>query len=196
MKDLKARYPLLLELNGHKVELSLLKGDDRDLTVAFAETLPARDLLFLSRDISEPKVVDAWMRQIDAGEIISVAAKLDGSVVGTTALVIDKLSFSAHVGELRVLVGEQARAIGLGRRLIQEAFLVGAELGLEKLTARMTLDQDGAIKVFEELGFRQEALFRDHVKDRDGLKHDLMIMAQDVDGFISRMQAYGLDDIG
>lgn len=195
MSELESRYPLTLELGGKRVELSRMTGDDRDATVAFAESLPPGDLLFLSRDISEPKVVEAWMRQIEAGEIVSIAARIDGTVVGTTAVVIDKLSFSAHVGELRVLVGGDARTIGLGRRLIQEAFLVGLDLGLDKLTARMTLDQDAAIKVFEEMGFRQEALFRDHVKDHDGAKHDLIIMSQDVDGFISQLQAYGFDSI-
>jgi L-amino acid N-acyltransferase YncA len=196
MKAVKNRYPLTLDLGGQSVELALMSGEDRELTSSFAESLPPRDLLFLSRDIQEPKVVDAWMRQIEAGEIYSLIAKIDGEVAGTAAIVIDKLSFSAHVGELRVLVGERARATGLGRRLIQEAFLIGVELGLEKLTARMTLDQDAAIKVFEEMGFRQEALFRDHVKDREGQKHDLMIMSQDVQGFMSQLQAYGLDEIG
>ena len=196
MKAVKNRYPLTLDLGGQSVELALMSGEDRELTSSFAESLPPRDLLFLSRDIQEPKVVDAWMRQIEAGEIYSLIAKIDGEVAGAAAIVIDKLSFSAHVGELRVLVGERARATGLGRRLIQEAFLIGVELGLEKLTARMTLDQDAAIKVFEEMGFRQEALFRDHVKDREGQKHDLMIMSQDVQGFMSQLQAYGLDEIG
>lgn len=195
MNEVAKRYPLSVELNGKTVEFSLMTKEDQALTAAFSETLSDHDLLFLSRNIREPKVVEAWLRQIEAGDIVSVAARTDGKIVGTTAVVIDELSFSAHVGEMRVLVGSDARDIGLGRRLIQEAFLVGMDLGLEKLTARMTLDQDGAIKIFEELGFRQEALFTDYVKDSDGVKHDLMIMCQDVDRFISHMQAYGLDEI-
>ena len=182
MSELEGRYPSTLELKGKTVELALMTGETEERDVRdFAESLPANDLLFLSRDIREPKVVEAWLRQIREGEIISVAARLDGKVVGTTAVVTDKLSFSSHVGELRVLVGPEAREIGLGRKLIQEAFLVGMDLGLDKLTARMTLDQDAAITVFEEMGFRKEAMFLDHVKDADGKKHDLLIMAHDVD---------------
>ena len=67
------------------------------------------------------------------------------------------------VGELRTLVTPDARDIGLGRTLIQESFLIGLELELEKLTVRMTLDQDKAINVFEKMGFKTEALLRDHV---------------------------------
>tara|TARA_R110002072_G_scaffold1780_2_gene14595 strand:- start:3419 stop:4009 length:591 start_codon:yes stop_codon:yes gene_type:complete len=196
MNEVAARYPRTIDLGGNSIEFSLMTETDQALTAAFAETLADHDLLFLSRNIREPKVVAAWLKQIEAGEIVSVAARLDGKIVGTTAIVVDRLSFSAHVGDIRVLVGGDAREIGLGRRLIQEAFLVGMDLGLEKLTARMTIDQDGAIKVFEELGFRQEALFTDFVKDGNGKKHDLIIMCQDVERFVAHMQTYGLDQIG
>ncbi len=196
MSEIKNRYPTTVTMKETEVLLSLLTAEDRDAAVAFAAALPTKDLLFLSRNLTEPKVIEAWLRQIEAGEIISVAARIGDKIVGTTAVVVDRLSFSAHVGELRVLVGADARTIGLGRKLIQEAFLVGLDLGLEKLTARMTLDQDAAINVFEELGFKREAMFRDHVKDPDGKKHDLLIMSRDVAGFISQMQVYGLDEVG
>ena len=106
----------------------------------------------------------------------------------------DRLSWSAHVGEMRILILPEARDTGLGREMIQESFLIGLSLGLEKLTVRMTLDQESAIAVFEEMGFKSEALFRNHVKDNLGDKHDLLIMSHDVEGFASQMQAYGMDE--
>jgi RimJ/RimL family protein N-acetyltransferase len=176
------------------VELSrLVSGDEADL-LDFARALPVHDLLFLSRDIQEPKVISAWLKSIENGEIASVVARKDGQIIGTTAIVTNKHSWSSHVGEIRVLVGKSARDIGLGRLLIQESFLIGLDLGLEKLTAQMTVDQDGAIKVFEEMGFRTEALLKDHVKDREGTKHDLIILGHDVERFSAQMQAYGLDE--
>jgi hypothetical protein len=56
----------------------------------------------------------------------------------------------------------------------------------------MTADQEAASVVFETLGFRTEALLRDHVKDREGRKLDLLIMAHDVARFLAQMEAYGL----
>ena len=44
----------------------------------------------------------------------------------------------------------------------------------------MTVDQQGAIAVFESLGFRAEALLRNHVRDRDGKAHDLVLLGHDV----------------
>lgn len=194
MSELTGRYPCEVELTDAVVELSLMSAADAKDIKEFANELPTHDLLFLSRDIQEPKVAAAWLKQIEAGDIVSVVARRAGKIVGTTAVVIDRHSFSAHVVELRVLVSPSARDIGLGRKLIQEAFLVGLDCGLEKLTARMTLDQDAAITVFEELGFKREAMLRDHVKDRDGKKHDLLIMSHDVDGFFAHMHVYGLDE--
>ncbi len=191
---IKDRYPTTLDCKGTSVELSLLKPEEESDLISFAHDLPVHDLLFLSRDIQQPRVVAAWLESIAKGEIISVVARREGTIVGTTAVVIDQHSWSAHVGELRVLIGADAKDIGLGRQLIQESFLIGLDLSLEKLTARMTVDQNAAIKVFEEMGFRSEALLKDHVKDREGKKHDILVLAHDVQRLQSQLQAYGLDE--
>jgi GNAT superfamily N-acetyltransferase len=108
--------------------------------------------------------------------------------------VSDALSWSRHVGELRVLVSPAWRGRGLGRLLIQESFALALALSLDKLTVQMTVDQASAIAVFEELGFRAEAVLRDHVKDCDGKTYDLALLSHDVAAVQSRMQAYGVSD--
>ena len=76
-----------------------------------------------------------------------------------------------------------------------ESFLIALSLKLQKLTAHMTVDQTGAINVFEEMGFKPEALLKDQVMDQAGEKHDIVILSHDVEGFQSQMQAYGLTDL-
>jgi L-amino acid N-acyltransferase YncA len=93
-----------------------------------------------------------------------------------------------------VLVSEAMRGKGLGRLLTQEAFAVALGLGIEKMIAQMTLDQKGAIAVFEGMGFHPEALLRDHVKDREGTKHDLLVLSRDVVKFMAQMDAYGVSE--
>lgn len=193
MSVLKKRYPKVVNCQGEEFELNVLDSLDIETVQAFTNQLPEHDLMFLSRDIREKKVVEAWSRSLGTGEIVTIAAMRGEEIVGTTAIVLDKLSWSAHVGELRILVTPEAREVGLGRTLIQESFLIGLDLALEKLTVRMLLDQERAITVFEEMGFKTEAMFRDHLKDGEGNKHDLLIMSHDVAGVQSRMQAYGLD---
>lgn len=46
--------------------------------------------------------------------------------------------------------------------------------------ADLAPDQQGALSMFSSLGFRPEALLRDHVKDRDGVTHDIVIVAHSV----------------
>ncbi|MDE2930664.1 MAG: GNAT family N-acetyltransferase [Chloroflexota bacterium] len=194
MNKLNNRYPKSVDCQGTEITLELLENPQTDEVRAFTEHLSDGDLLFLTRDIREEKVVAAWAKTIASGGIVSVAAKRGGEIVGTTAVLVDRLSWSAHVGDMRILVRPDLRDIGLGRILIQESFLIGLDLGLEKLVVRMTLDQDGAVAVFEEMGFRSEALLRDHVKDASGEKHDLLIMGHDVQAVQGMMQAYGLDE--
>jgi len=153
---------------------------DRDAMLAFAQGLAEHDLLFLGRDLRHPRVVEAWLAAIDDGWIDSLIAEDGGKFVGTAALVRDPLGWSAHVGEIRLLVSPDKRGAGLGRDLLEGIYAIARERGIEKLTAQMTPDQIGSVMLFESLGFRAEALLKDHVRDRDGKTHDLAVLAHDV----------------
>ena len=195
MNSVPRDYPRTVACNGATVELSLLSSKDTTDLKAFVATLPEHDLLFLSRDITHPKVIEAWIAAIPEGRIKSIVARENGVIVGCTAIVLHELSWSRHVGELRVLVSPAMRGKGLGRLLIQECFVQALELGLAKLCVQMTVDQRAAIASFESIGFRAEALFRNHVMDREGKLHDLAVLSHDVGEVQSRMDVYGISDI-
>ena len=194
MSQTPRHYPRTLACDGETIEIARMTGADRDALVAFIDTLSQADLLFLSRDISHPKVIDAWMRALDEGRLVSLAARAGGRMVGCTTIFVDALGWSRHVGELRVLVGPAWRRRGLGRALIQECFAQALELGLRKFIARMTLSQARAIAVFKELGFRPEALLSRHVADRTGVLHDLVVLGHDVEAVAARQALYGLPE--
>ncbi len=167
---------------------------DRDAMLAFANTLPEHDLLFLGRDLKHPRVVDAWQSAIENGWIDSLVAEDSGRFVGTAALVRDPLGWSAHVGEIRLLVSPDKRGAGVGRDLLEAIYSVATERGVEKLTAQMTPDQIGSVMLFESLGFRAEALLKDHVRDRNGRSHDLAILAHDIARISAQHRAFGLEE--
>jgi RimJ/RimL family protein N-acetyltransferase len=194
MNQFAHTLPRSLACDGAMLELARLQPGDARTLADFVAQLPPHDLLFLRRDISQPKVIAAWMQAIAEGRLHSLAVREAGVLVGCSAIVVDALSWSRHVGELRVLVAPVWRGRGLGRLLVQQCFAQALELGLEKLVAQMTVDQVAAIAVFEELGFRAEALLRDHVKDRDGQLHDLALLSHDVAAVQSRLEAYGVSD--
>ena len=157
-----------LMINDSTIKIRAFGRNDVVAVGQFAAGLPAHDLLFLSRDIQHARVIEAWAQSIADGEIESLIA-LDGDkVVATTAIVRDPLSWSSHVAEIRLLVAPAMRGHGLGRVLLTESIRIASERGAIKLIARMTPDQRGSITLFEETGFRGEAMLRDHVRDRDG----------------------------
>src|SRR6267142_699869 len=130
MTDEMRSYPRHIATDAGDIEFRLMAQADEAAVLDFAQKLPVHDLLFLPRNISEPKVLAAW-------------------VVGCGTIVRDPLSWSPHVGEIRMVVSTDVRGLGVGRALSQETFALALGAGLEKLMVQMTVDQIGAIAIFE-----------------------------------------------
>ena len=192
MTDEMRSYPRHIATDAGDIEFRLMAQSDEAAVLDFAQKLPLHDLLFLPRNISEPKVLAAWIKEIERGAITSLLAVMAGRVVGCGTLVRDPLSWSPHVGESRMVVSTDVRGQGVGRALSQETFALALGAGLEKLMVQMTVDQVGAIAIFEGLGFKAEALLRDHVRDLAGKKHDIVALGHNVAQVQAQMEAYGL----
>jgi len=180
-----ASYPSTHRVGDLSVTLRLMTRADRGAVLSFARALPQHDLMFLRRDITEDSEVDSWISEIESGETTTILATDDDGIVGYATVHRSMIPWSAHVAELRILTAERVRGRGMGRVLTEEAFNLALSLGLEKMMAQMTLDQKAAISSFESLGFRPEALLRDHVKDREGNRHDLLVLSHDIQRFRS-----------
>src|SRR5206468_2353007 len=109
-------YPRHVKTDAGDIEFRLMSPADEAAVLSFAQKLPTHDLLFLPRNISEPKVLSAWVKEIERG----------------------------------------------------------------------------AITLFESLGFKAEALLRDHVRDVDGRKHDIVVLGHNVAQVQAQLEAYGL----
>jgi RimJ/RimL family protein N-acetyltransferase len=178
----KRAYPWTTTLQGKQITLRPMQATDRDVVLAFAQSLPADDLLFLPLDITHPKVVDGWVRSLQSGRTETIVAESGGHLIGMGTLVRSETMWARHLGNIRLLVSTDARSIGLGTLLANEIFAVAEEAGLQKVVAQRASEERGAIAVFERLGFKAEALLADYVMDRDGRTHDLIVMSYDVTG--------------
>jgi len=188
----KRTYPRHVKTDAGRSECSLMSRADEAAVLAFAQQLPTHDLLFLPRNISQSKVLSAWINEIERGDITSLLAIRQGVVVGCGTLVRDPHSWSPHVGEIRMVVSLEVRGQGVGRALSQETFAIAIGAGLEKLSVQMTVDQQAAIALFESLGFKAEALLHDHVRDVDGKKHDIVVLGHNVAQVRAQLEAYGV----
>ena len=185
-------YPREVRIDGRTVRLELMSSHDRAKLQALGDVVPEHDLLFMHRDITSPHALDAWIDDLERGDLATVLVEENGAMLGYATIEPERDPWSRHVAELRVLVAPSARGRGIGRLLTQEAFAVALSAGIEKMTARMTPDQKAAVRTFQGLGFKPEGLFQEHVKDRDGKRYDLIVLSHDVAGFQAMLEAYGV----
>lgn len=188
-------FPQALQVRGGRsVMVRLMRPEDAGALHSFFCRIPAEDLLFLRRDVTNRDVIEGWARDVAAGNITTLLAEANGRVVGEASIHRSRVPWSTHVGEIRVVVDAEHRRLGLGSVLVQQVFLVALQEGIEKIVAEMTPDQKGAINVFQKLGFQAEGLLRDQVRDRKGAKHDLIVMAHDVAYAGDLLSQYGVTD--
>ena len=181
---IKRTYPWQTTISDLEITFRLMEASDRDGILTFARSLPDHDLLFLRLDITDSKIIDEWVENIDKGRTITVIAEGGGEILGYASLHREAVSWRRHVGEIRVMLKPDLRGFGLGKIMANEVFAIAKDLGLQKVMVQMTTDQRGARGMVESLGFQPEALLADFVMARDGRTYDLLIMSYDVTGFI------------
>jgi RimJ/RimL family protein N-acetyltransferase len=176
-------FPKHVQLpDGTSIELRPMTHADRDAVLAFAQNLPEEDLLFLRVDLTEERVVNDWIENLQTGHSLSLAAYDSNGFIGYASIHRNPTSWTRHMGEVRVNVSPSYRSRGLGRVLTSHIVDLAHELGLQKLTAHMTSDQRGAQAAFRRLGFVPEAHLADYVIDRNGTTRDMVIMSFDITG--------------
>jgi RimJ/RimL family protein N-acetyltransferase len=173
---LAQHYPRDVELaHERQVQLRLMGEEDVAAVLAFANTLAPDELMFLRVNITEPPVVERWVESIRAGRTVTVLAREDEKVVGEATLRHNEATWTRHLGEIRIQISPSARRCGLARLLAGEIDTIARHLGLQLLTARMTLDQSAAQAVFRQLGFQREAVLWDYSITPDGQTRDVLV---------------------
>ena len=169
------------------MEIREMEEGDEPAVERFVTRIPERDRTFFKEDVSDPSVIKAWTRP---GVAYSLAVEA-GEVIGT-ASVVPLHGWSSHVGEVRVIVDPAHRGTGVGRALARQAVVDALGLGLTKMVVEVTAEEDATVGMFRALGFDPEALLVDHVRDKAGDLHDLMILAHSVEGASAALQVSGL----
>jgi L-amino acid N-acyltransferase YncA len=186
-------YPINTVLGGEQYRIRVMSPADGEVLMAFARELPPHDILYMRRDITHQSGVDSWIKGLKDGVLYSLLAEDSHGVCGYSTINLNELEWTRHIADMRVTTAKRARGQGLGRLLAREAFNIAVALDVEKLIAHMTPDQESARVLFRELGFQPEALLRDHIKDRDGNYHDLLIKACSVQTFLALRSASDRD---
>ena len=180
-----------IEIDGRSVELRDMRTADAEALLAFVRSLPRHDLMFLPTDVTEIEGLNGWLNDMLLGLSRVIIAVGPNGIIGFSSVYHSSASWTRHIAELRVVVSQAVRGSGLGRALIAAAFRAAASVGVLRINAQMTLDQQGAIRVFRELGFSPLAVLPDQVMDQDGTTFDLLVMHQDVESFEQTLAQLG-----
>jgi RimJ/RimL family protein N-acetyltransferase len=172
------------------IGLRRLEEADSDLVFRFLQSLPEGDRTFFKEETdiesirrsSHDERVARWLLVGDDGEPQALLALIRG------------VGWSAHVGELRLVVGQAHRRRGLGRALARAGLLTGVRMGLRKLTVEVVADKEGDLRMFTAIGFEPEALLQGHIIDRAGHIHDLVVLSHDVDAVREDLELIGVDE--
>ncbi len=173
------QLPRDLHRGDRTIRLRHLASHDGNALLEFGRRQPNEDLLFQERDITNVADIGDWIHDTEAGRIRSVVAEERGQIIGYTTIERGRLRWTRHVAEIRVMVDVAARRLGLGHVLLGLAFESALSDDVAKIIAQMTPDQVGARKIFEQLGFIEDAVLTRHVASADGELHDLVVMRFD-----------------
>ncbi|MCK4659507.1 MAG: GNAT family N-acetyltransferase [Phycisphaerae bacterium] len=178
---LTREYPKTLHLKDDKsVVLRPLAEDDFDRLLRFFQGIPEEDRLFLADDVTDPDLIRKWTGNINFERVIPLVALDEDRIVGDGTLHMASGGWARHVGHIRLVTARTHRHSGLGTLLARDLVALAAERNLEKLMAHVIEDSEGAVRMFQAVGFEKAAVVRNLVKDLRGQERNLAIMINDV----------------
>lgn len=172
-------YPQTISLeDGTPVTLRpLLKTDEAALLVYFG-SLPPEDRLCLKEDVTDPKVIENWIYEMEYDAILPLIALSNGNIVGDATLHFNPIGWTKHQGEVRLTTATRYRVRGLGTIMVQNLIDIATRLGLEQIHIEIPPVLDKAFYLFEKMGFKEVANLQGFVRDLEGKESDLVLMVK------------------
>ena len=174
MKESKTKQLALKD--GTKIIVRAMKHNDLELSLDFFESLKEKERRFLRMDVTRKENVKKRIEQIKSGQVRRIVATCKDKIIADGALELSHHGWEEHIGEMRIIVADDFQKKGLGMIIARELYHLAASEKLEEIVVRMMRTQIGAKKIFRKLGFHEEIILPDHVKDLKGKSHDLIIM--------------------
>jgi len=176
--------------DGGTVVIRPMQAEDLERSFAFFKALPEEDRDYLRSDVTRRSVVRRRIQQIKKGKIHRLVAVARDRIVADGALERETSEWQSHVAELRLIVARDYQRRGLGALMARELYKLAAAEKVEEIVVRMMRPQRGARRIFRRLGFHEEIVMPDHVKDLKGHKQDLILMRCDLEGLWEEMEHY------
>jgi len=167
-----------------------MKDSDFEESFAFFQALPSEDRAFLRVDVTKRRLVKKRTTDIATGKVKRIVAEIDGKIVADGALELTGHGWKQHVGELRLIVARDHQRMGLGMFMARELYQIASAERLEEIVVRMMRPQYAAHSIMRRLGFRDQTLLPEYVRDRDGKLQDLILMRCHLEQLWNELEDY------
>jgi len=162
--------------DGTGVQIRPMTEKDMQASLAFFRALPEEDRECLRRDVTRPEVIEERIHEMAVGSVRRLVAVANGEIVADGSLELSRSGWERHVGELRIIVARTFQRKGLGMAMANALYDLAASEDLEEIVVKMIESQAAARSIFQRLGFREETVLRNYVKDSRGTKRNLVLM--------------------
>ncbi len=176
--------------DGTEIVLRQLKKKDRTRLTAFFRSIPKEDRIYLRVDVTDKDTIKQIIKSSKLGVSIRIIALLKDEIIADGLLELEKRKWKKHFGEIRLVVSKSYRRKGLGMLVARELYLLAISKKVEEIIVKMMKPQVAAINIFKKIGFKQETVLPDYVKDLGGTKQDLIIMRCNVNDMWKELEEY------
>jgi ribosomal protein S18 acetylase RimI-like enzyme len=179
--------------DGSEIVIREIREDDIDRSLAFFRSLPEEDREYLRVDVTNREIVERRIETVKWGRVMRLVAVADDQIVADGALELPGEGWEQHHAELRLIVARRFQRKGLGLLMARELYGLAASRKVEEIIVKFMETQAAARKIFEKLGFHEDAVFHNYVKDLHGRKHDQYVMRCDLEALWKKMDDYLAD---
>ena len=174
------RYPKEVILkDGSEALIRPLEKSDEAALIRFYQTLPEEDRWYMKYNVLDAALIQKWINAIDRGNVHSIIALADNQIAAHAGLFMREHGSTQHVGRLRIVVVPDFRQKRLGTWMLLDLIRLAMDKGLSDLRADFVVGiEDAAINSAYKLDFFKKAVLEEYVKDPQGKRYDLMIMAK------------------
>lgn len=179
--------------DGSEVLIREMRKDDIDRSLAFFQALPEEDRAYLRRDVTKREIVGRRIQELKSGRIMRLVAVVDEQIVADGSLELKAQGWGEHQAEIRLVVANPFQRKGLGTLMARELYLLAASKKVEEIIVKIMGPQVGVQNIFKRLGFHQEAVLHDYVKDISGTKQDLIVMRCNLEELWQKLRDHIVD---
>ena len=149
---------------------------DFDALMSFYSSLPAEDRRYLRIDVTNRKTMEQRIKLMDFGYHFRILALSGGEIIGKGVLELPFEEWRRHQGELRVIIARPFQRRGVGMILMRELYRLALRKNVDTVTVWVMKPQEAALNLARKMGFHDQSILPDYVKDQNGEMQDLYIL--------------------